>query len=395
MTFQLSLEQSCAADAVSEWLKTRSKPYFYLGGFAGVGKTALARHLSELQSGETRFMAYTGKAARVLERKGCPATTIHQMIYMPLGEINDEISQLEKELAAEPKPTPARERKILNRLTELREPRFTLRTNNPFKGVSLLVLDESSMVSDDCARDLLSFNIPILVLGDPGQLPPIKGSGFFTRQKPDFMLEEIHRQVADSPILKLATAARRGDAIRQGTYGSCKVIGRSKFGTDEILSVDQAICGTHKTRIAFNAMAREAKHFEGTFPCEGERLICLRNNAKTRVLNGEIYEALNAYDETTKEITLRDEDGHERVLKVYPECFTDPDLLKSWAFSKRSMREELDYAYAITCHKAQGSQWESVAIYADMYRWAAAREDYKKWLYTAITRASDRLILAL
>jgi exodeoxyribonuclease-5 len=381
-------EQQCIAVEASDNL-------YLTDDFIVTHNTSLARYLSELQNGSTRFMAYTGKAARVLQRKGCPAGTIHQAIYLPSGEINDEIQKLEEELNGEPSPDPVRTRKIIHRLTELREPKFTLRPLNPFKGVSLIVLDECSMVADQCAQDLMSFKVPILVLGDPGQLPPVKGSGFFTRHKPDFMLEEIHRQVADSPILQLATAARKGDALRQGKYGDSRVIGRSRFGREELLAVEQAICGTHKSRLMFNAEVRQAKGFEGVFPCEGERLTCLRNNAKTNVLNGEIYESLEAYDETTKEILIRDEDGHDKTIKVHPECFTDPKLLASWPFQKRATREELDYAYTITCHRAQGSQWRSVAVYADMFRWADARNDFKKWLYTAITRASESVIVAL
>ena len=74
------------------------------------------------------------------------------------------------------------------------------------------------MVGEDMARDLMSFKKPILVLGDPGQLPPIKGEGAFTNVAPDIMLTEIHRQAAESAIIRLATMAREGQPIGFGSY---------------------------------------------------------------------------------------------------------------------------------------------------------------------------------
>ena len=66
------------------------------------------------------------------------------------------------------------------------------------------------MVDEDLGRDLLSFGKPVLVLGDPAQLPPVKGGGFFTEAEPDVMLTEVHRQAADNPIIRAvhATSAR-------------------------------------------------------------------------------------------------------------------------------------------------------------------------------------------
>src|ERR1700722_10020034 len=145
-----STEQADAIDQVGRWLKQGEPQVFRVFGYAGVGKTPPARHIAEGARGETAFAAFTGKAALVMRSKGCAgATTIHALIY---------------------------------RATEGAEgaPNFTLNADGPASKAGLIVIDECSMVDAELARDLLSFGKPILVLGDPFQLPPVKGGGFFT-----------------------------------------------------------------------------------------------------------------------------------------------------------------------------------------------------------------------
>src|SRR3984885_9390835 len=159
-----SREQAEAIDQVGRWLKQGEPQVFRVFGYAGVGKTTLARHIAEGARGETAFAAFTGKAALVMRSKGCPgATTIHALIYRASE-------------GAEGAPT------------------FTLNADGPASKAGLIVIDECSMVDAELARDLLSFGKPILVLGDPFQLPPVKGGGFFTEGAPDVMLTHIHRQ---------------------------------------------------------------------------------------------------------------------------------------------------------------------------------------------------------
>ena len=79
--------QDAALKAVAAWLKARpgsrgTPQVFRLFGYAGTGKTTLARHLAEGVDGRVVFGAFTGKAALVMRRKGCAdASTIHSMIY--------------------------------------------------------------------------------------------------------------------------------------------------------------------------------------------------------------------------------------------------------------------------------------------------------------------------
>ena len=148
-----SREQADAIDQVGRWLKQGEPQVFRVFGYAGVGKTTLARHIAEGARGETAFAAFTGKAALVMRSKGCAgATTIHALIY---------------------------------RASEGAEgaPNFTLNADGPASKAGLIVIDECSMVDAELARDLLSFGKPILVLGDPFQLPPSKEAAFSPRAR--------------------------------------------------------------------------------------------------------------------------------------------------------------------------------------------------------------------
>jgi len=190
-------EQAEAIDRVGRWLKDGDPPVFRLFGYAGVGKTTLARHVAEAAAGETAFAAFTGKAAMVMRAHGCwDATTIHALIYRASE-------------GADGAPT------------------FTLNEDGPASRASLIVIDECSMVDAELARDLLSFGKPILVLGDPFQLPPVKGGGYFTEHAPDVMLTQIHRQAEDNPIIRLSQIVRGGGELKDGSYGESRVIRRA------------------------------------------------------------------------------------------------------------------------------------------------------------------------
>ena len=208
-----SREQADAIDQVGRWLKQGEPQVFRVFGYAGVGKTTLARHIAEGARGETAFAAFTGKAALVMRSKGCAgATTIHALIY---------------------------------RASEGAEgaPNFTLNADGPASKAGLIVIDECSMVDAELARDLLSFGKPILVLGDPFQLPPVKGGGFFTEGAPDVMLTHIHRQAQDNPIIRLSEIVRSGGDLGEGVYGETRVIPRAAVDPAQVLGADQVLVG--------------------------------------------------------------------------------------------------------------------------------------------------------
>ena len=181
---------------------------------------------------------FTGKAALVLRRKGTPARTIHSLIYSVIEATEEEVEAAEKKIdggrcararrspASSAPPPRRRSRPCARRVAEMKRPRFALNPKSDAAHARLIVLDEVSMVGEDMARDLMSFGKPILVLGDPGQLPPIQGEGAFTKDAPDIMLTEIHRQAAESAIIRLATMARAGRAdrlrpVRHASSGRC------------------------------------------------------------------------------------------------------------------------------------------------------------------------------
>src|SRR5579862_2298031 len=191
--------QDDALNAVAAWLKAKpgtngTPQVFRLFGYAGTGKTTLARHLADHADGEVKFAAFTGKAASVMRGKGCKdASTIHSLIYRA-RESGEEV------------------------------PSFDLWDDAPASKAELIIIDECSMVDAELGRDLLSFGVPVLVLGDPAQLPPIQGGGFFTDAEPDAMLTEVHRQAADDPIIHLSMAVREGERIEPGRYGDSEVV---------------------------------------------------------------------------------------------------------------------------------------------------------------------------
>ena len=215
---QWSPQQARALDLVGRWLRAGEPQVFRLFGYAGVGKTTLARHIAAEADGFVVFAAFTGKAALVLRSKGCAgASTIHSLIYH--AEENDE-----------------------------GPPTFKLNPDGPASRASLIVIDECSMVDEELGRDLISFGKPILVLGDPAQLPPVKGGGFFTEAEPDLMLTEIHRQAENNPIIRLASAVRNGGEIAYGEYGETRVLRRGDINAEMVLAADQVLVGMNRTR---------------------------------------------------------------------------------------------------------------------------------------------------
>src|SRR5216684_1398805 len=206
-----SAAQATAMAEVRRWYRHGPQEY-YLAGYAGTGKSTVAGLILRDVNVRAVTATYTGKAAHVLRRKGVDARTIHSLIYEPIPD-SDPV-------------------------------RFRLAEESDLWDADLLVIDEVSMVDDDIADDLRAFGKKILVLGDPGQLPPIRGAGAFTRREPDFFLTEVHRQAAESPILRVATAAREGRPI---PFGEDDALAVRRYSDEAALAGaaagDQLICG--------------------------------------------------------------------------------------------------------------------------------------------------------
>lgn len=370
---QFSPQQDDALKAVARWLKTGRPQIFRLFGYAGTGKTTLARFFAEHVDGDVQFAAFTGKAAQVMRSRGAVnARTIHSLIYRPKGE--EEVAD---EATGKTTMTPT----------------FSLNRQSPVGRAKLIIVDECSMVDEELGRDLMSFGTPILVLGDPGQLPPISGAGFFTEAEPDFLLTDIHRQARDNPIIRLALDVREGREFMRGDYGTAKVIGRDEVNRELVLEADQVLVGINRTRRRYNQRLRELKGFAALYPQAGDKLVCLRNDPAKGLLNGSLWTVMSSAKETMKPginlLVSPEEDDPERgvaKIKLLKAAFEDPDADIPWATKKRY--DDFDFGYALTVHKAQGSQWNNVVLFDESFAFKDMRQ---RWLYTAVTRAAETL----
>lgn len=351
-------QQDQALSAVSTWLETPDGPQvFRLFGWAGTGKSTLARHLAG-DLGSVKYAAFTGKAALVMRKRGCRgASTIHSLIYTMVSEAEGE-------------------------------PRFALDEESAAADADLIVIDEVSMVDEQLAEDLLSFGTKVLVLGDPFQLPPVQGAGYFTADEPDIMLTEIHRQAADNPIIAMSMEIREGGYLETGRYGESKVISKSQVDQDEVRAADQVLVGRNITRLKYNNRLRELEGLPFQFPTVGEKLVCLRNNAKRRLLNGQMWLVGHVTRKNKGKIglTLLPEDGGKREVEVvtHKAFFSGEESNLSWP--ERRGLDEFTFGYCLTVHKSQGSQWDSVYLFDESF---VFREDRARWLYTGLTRAAE------
>jgi ATP-dependent exoDNAse (exonuclease V) alpha subunit len=364
-----SPHQDAALTAVATWLKARpgrgAAQVFRLFGYAGTGKTTLAKHIAENVDGTVLFAAFTGKAASVMRHKGCEgASTIHSLIYRA-RESGEEM------------------------------PSFDLWHDSPAADASLIIIDECSMVDAELGRDLLSFGAPVLVLGDPAQLPPIQGGGFFTDEAPDAMLTEVHRQARNDPIVRLSMEVRAGHRLAPGTDGLTDVVRRGDFDPERALEADQMLVGRNATRRAYNTRLRERRGMTDSLPVADDKLVCLRNNRRKGLFNGGLWLVKERRARKTGILSMRlrpDEETGGRIVKVSvrPECFTGGIEGLEWPQRKRY--DEFDFGYVLTVHKAQGSQWDDVVLFDESFAFPDSRE---RWLYTGITRAVRRLTVVV
>ena len=391
-------EQQGAIDAVLKWMEEGSPGgVFRLFGYAGTGKTTIAKAIAEAVNGETIFAAFTGKAALVLNSKGCyGARTIHSLIYIPRAKCSENLTKIREAMESEKDEDRQRELRaeFVEESNNLKRPAFNLNLDSDLRDCALLILDEVSMVDMQIGQDLESFNCPILALGDPAQLPPVRGSGYFTNQAPDYLLEQIHRQAEGSGILSIATAVRSGRTLAYRDDEDARVVPKGTCDTAEMATFDQIICGTNKVRRAVNRKIREQLGFDGPLPQIGDRLICLRNDSDSGLLNGSQWDVNGV---------IEDPDSDKIILSIA--AAGDPDAYTFDVTAHRQYflgtEEEIshydirtaqcfDYAYAVTCHKAQGSQWPRVAIINES---GVFRNDASRWLYTAITRAAEQVTI--
>ena len=411
----LTNDQKRAANAIAEWFLNTDDLKFVLTGYAGTGKTFLINHVVQnilgLKAGtEAVFVTPTGKAATVLIRNGTVAGTVHSLIYTrdeddfdvdENGEIirKDRLSFVKKE-------------KIDDK-------------------IRLIIVDEASMIGEEMLRDLLSFNVKCLFCGDNAQLPPVNDTCKIL-ENPNATLTEIVRQAADNPIIKVATMAREGRFIPYGNYGdSVAVVHRNSLSPWDrerlFLKADQIICGRNKTRAELNAEIRAYKKIpaEAALPTEGEKVICTLNDwekpldseGRFHLVNGVIgtvadvkegLDYLASMDFTADFADLPVRVSFDSAIFTegfYAHGYGDKALTLSGGtlvhesnfallHKFKVVSEEticrFEFAYAVTCHKAQGSEFDFVIVFDESRVFG---EERHRWLYTAITRAREKLLI--
>lgn len=346
-------QQIEAVKAINQYINSQSQRPFVLNGLAGTGKTTILTHVAQ-EYPNSLLCALTGKAASILRRKtGLAASTIHMAFYR------------------------------LREVTKNKRGRDNLKfipsnEDGSLKG-EIVFLDEGSMINSDLARDILNTGARLIVSQDPGQLPPITGTGYFNWA--DFTLTDIHRQALESPIIRQAHAVRNG-----GKYESdgpnFRVMENECSDEDVILS-DIILCYTNATRKDANHFARKLRGFLQITPQVGEPLMCLKNAKDYGIFNGAIYTLLEPFLVGDKSICI-DVDG--RKTKIHNVKFMGVGREQT---SEEEYTTSFDFGYAATVHKSQGSEFANVLLIDEYKR----QEQRDSWIYTGITRAAERIVI--
>lgn len=410
----LTKDQNDALSTLWDWYHSKQRSsYIVLGGLAGTGKTTIISMFRNMLPKDisVAFVAYTGKAASVLKSKLNAQTlypmyqdfcgTIHSMMYEPLTDEHGSVIEWRK----------------------LSKP-----------NVDLIIIDECSMVSREIFNDILSYEIPVICVGDHGQLPPIDSGGFNLMDNPDIKLETIHRFGENSELLKVSMMARLEGKIRYGDYGnqvfkvSVKDSRIKEFlkscGTFENSAV---LCGFNKTRVKMNSKIRGMLQRVDDDPIIGDRVVCLRNNKTAHgcpIYNGmtgtieKLRAHKNCYDVTIK---MDGEDSsykgvisqtsfmqenlsgrkEEFIYRKDLEMFRKIKSIGDYYGINNAIKEKntkvfldiFDFSYCMTVHKSQGSEYEKVVLIEEGRKIWNQGDMWNRWLYTAVTRAKKQLMI--
>lgn len=372
---------------------SHGEKYTVISGYAGTGKSTLVKFIVQSLPGidpdiDVVYATFTGKAAQVLISKGnSNSMTLHRLLY-----------------ESKPKPdgTFIRKRKI----------------SIPYK---VVIVDEVSMAPKEMIDLLFSHNVYVICLGDPFQLPPVdKDQDNHLLDNPHIFLDEIMRQAMDSEIIRLTMDIRAGKDLKLFDGHDVKIYDKNKLSTGMMMWADQIISGTNKTRTEMNNNMRELLK-RGDNPEDGDKVICLRNywdyvsDTGDFLVNGTVGYINNSYSSFNK---LPPFFSGGKVIPILRANFisdTNADygrlqmdktqiltgeraldnktiygLMRSRKF-QHLIPMEFTYGYCITCHKSQGSEWNKVLVIEE--RFPFDKEEHARWLYTAATRASDKLVI--
>ena len=365
--------------------------YTCISGYAGSGKTTLVQFIIEaleVDFNEVAYAAFTGKAAEVLRQKGCPnATTAHRLLYKA-------------------RPTP--------------NGRFVFMPRDVLE-YKVVVIDEVSMLSAELWNLLMSHNCYVIACGDPMQLPPIDKEGACTvLDKPHVFLDEIMRQAQESEIIRLSMNVREGRSIQYHVGTEVCVLSPNQAQPGMLLWADQILTATNACRHELNSLARSALGRTANLEV-GDKVICCRNcwditdtTGENALVNGTIGQITSF-----SEVNFRYPDPSLPLVNLYKsniatgfggtftnvpidkkaiidetKTLTPQQEFKFYKNKRLSMYQppiEFNYGYAITTHRAQGSQWNKVLVREES--WPNSKMEHRRWLYTGVTRAAEKLVL--
>ena len=365
--------------------------YTIISGYAGSGKSTLIKFLVaalDMDEDDIVYACFTGKACNVLQQKGNKnVSTLHKLLY------------------------------------EFRPQKDGSFIKIPYTSLDykIVIVDECSMASNDLIKQLFKHSVHIICLGDPGQLPPINPEDDnHLLDKPHVFLSEIHRQAQESEIIRVSMDIRAGRGLQLLDGKDVKIIDMADFQNGMYDWADQVICAKNDTRIGINNFMRERYGREGD-PKEGDKVICLRNywdvfdNADNPLTNGTIGYLKNNFSQSLKlpyfigggkNFDIVNTDLVTEVNTNFYSLYMDKQLILSgtksllpreeWSLRKNERYSwmvpmEFTYGYAITCHKAQGSQWDKILIFEENFPFG--KEEHQRWLYTAVTRAAEKCVI--
>ncbi len=352
-----------------------------IAGLGGSGKTTVLKHIIEatgVSEDEITYASYTGKAALVLRQKGHPAQTLHKLLYDTRPIENKETQKTHF---------------IFNAKKKLEKP------------YKIVVVDELSMVPMEMMQLLFKYPVHIIALGDPGQLPPLFNDNGLLNN-PHIFLDEVMRQEEGSEILDLSLKVRSGKRLELFNGVDVKVIDRKDIVDGMYLWADVVICGRNTTRRQINHKIRGMRGATSLTPEPGDKLVCLRNYWESEsdmsfdpLINGMIGYASDVGNPCpiTGDIPIyfqpdytKEGDGFGTATDVNIYNWLEPrkgDIPHNKKVYPPAV--QMDYGYAITCHKSQGSEFEKVMVLEECLNSAT----HVNWLYTAITRATKKLIV--
>lgn len=382
MGIELNEQQKELNRELHKWRKSLYKPFYYYSGGAGTGKTTILNYfIQELGLRRENYIttAYIGKAVLVLMRKGVRACTLHSLLYdVKFKYVTESYFDKDGELIEYKK------KKMEFVLKEKLDP-----------DIELICVDEFSMVNDQIFMDLLSFQIPVIVLGDHNQLPPVIGKSSFL-DNPDFILTQIMRQAENNPIVYIAQCILNDKPLQYGTYGNSRIRSSVDINKKLLTDYDMIICAKNKMRDNVNRTIREEiLNIKTIEPRIGEKMICRQNNwnetlsgiALTNGLVGYVTDI--DYSALYKDqifINFQPDFMDDKFIDIpmdYKYLQLPYDKKKDYGFSKSN---KFEYAYAITAHLSQGSEYDNILFLDDFFRDA---ELTKKLRYTAVTRAIE------